>query len=40
MAVYLRKRESRNRDLVDSYYMMVNEAEKYRAKENSAALII
>ena len=40
MAVYLRKLESRHRDLVDSYYIMVNEAEKYRAKENSAALII
>ena len=40
MAVYLKKREGRHRDLVDSYYMMVNEAEKYRAKENSAALIV
>ena len=40
MAVYLKKREKRHRDLVDSYYTMVNEAEKYRDKENSAALVI
>ena len=40
MAVYLKKREKRHRDLVDSYYTMVNEAEKFRDKENSAALVI
>jgi hypothetical protein len=38
MAVYLKKRDRRHRDLVDSYYTMVNEAEKFRDKENAAAL--
>jgi len=40
MAVYLKKREKRHRNLIDSYYTMVNEAEKFRDKENAAALII
>ena len=40
MAQYVRKRESRHRDLIDSYYQMLNEAEKYRDKENAAAIII
>ena len=40
MALYVRKRESRHRDLIDSYYQMLNEAEKYRDKENAAAIII
>ncbi len=40
MAVYLAKREKRHRDLVDSYYQMLNEAEKFRDKENAAAIII
>jgi len=39
MAVYLKKRDKRHRDLVDSYYTMVNEAEKFRDKENAAALV-
>jgi hypothetical protein len=40
MALYLKKRETRHRDIVNSYYSMVNEAEKYRDKENAAAIII
>ena len=40
MAVYLKKRESRHRDMIDTYFVMLNEVEKYRQKENSAALII
>ena len=40
MAAYLKKRENRHRDLIDQYYNMVNEAEKYRDKENAAAIII
>lgn len=40
MSVYVRKREARHRDLIDSYYQMLNEAEKYRDKENAAAIII
>ena len=40
MAVYLKKRQERHRDIIDSYYKMLNEAEKYRDKENSAAIII
>ena len=40
MAVYLKKREKRHRDLIDQYYNMVNEAEKFRDKENAAAIII
>lgn len=40
MATYLKKREQRHRGLVDSYYTRLNEAEKFRAKENAAATII
>ena len=40
MAVYLKKRQERHRDVIDSYYKMLNEAEKFRDKENSAAIII
>ena len=40
MALYLKKRQERHRDVIDSYYHMLNEAEKYRDMENSAALII
>jgi len=40
MAVYLKKRETRHRDMIDTYFCMLNEVEKFRQKENSAALII
>jgi hypothetical protein len=40
MASFLKKREARHKDMIDSYYRMINEAEKYRDKENAAALII
>ena len=40
MAQYLAKREARHRDIIDTYYSMLNEAEKYRQKENSAAIVI
>ena len=40
MALLLKKRQERHRDVIDSYYKMLNEAEKYRDMENSAALII
>ena len=40
MAVYLKKRQERHRDVIDSYYKMLNEAEKFRDMENSAAMII
>ena len=40
MAQYLKKREARHRDMVDSYFKLINEAEKFGNKENSAALII
>lgn len=40
MAAYLKKREKRHRDLIDQYYNMVNEAEKFRDKENSGAIVI
>ena len=40
MAVYLKKRQERHRDVIDSYYKMLNEAEKFRDMENSAAIII
>lgn len=37
MALYLKKREARHRDVIDSYYAMLNEAEKYRERETFAA---
>jgi len=40
MALYLKNREARHRDMVDSYFKLINEAEKFRDKENSAAIII
>ena len=40
MALYLKKRERRHRDLIDQYFSMLNEAEKFRDKENAAAIII
>ena len=40
MAVYLKKREQRHRDIIDSYYRLLNEAEKYAAKETAAAIIV
>lgn len=40
MALLLKKREARHRDMIDTYYLKLNEAEKYRDKENSAAIII
>ena len=40
MALYLKKREGRHRDLIDQYFTMLNEAEKFRDKENAAAIII
>ena len=40
MAVYLKKRETRHRDMIDTYFCMLNEVEKFRQKENSAAVII
>ena len=40
MAALLRKREKRHRDLVDQYYAMLNEAEKFRDQENAAAVTI
>ena len=40
MAVYLKKKESRHRGLIDQYFNMLNEAEKYRDKENAGAIII
>ena len=40
MASLLKKRETRHKDMIDTYYLMINEAEKYRDKENAAALIM
>lgn len=40
MANILKKRQERHKNLVDTYYLMLNEAEKYRDKENAAAVII
>ena len=40
MAKYLQKVESRHRDMIDTYYRMLNEAEKYRPQENAAAIVI
>lgn len=40
MASLLKKREARHKDMIDTYYLKLNEAEKYRDKENSAAIII
>ena len=40
MAQYLKKREARHRDMIDSYFKLINEAEKFGNKENSAAMII
>ena len=40
MASIYRKRQERHNNLVDTYYKMLNEAEKFRDKENSAAVII
>ena len=40
MASLLKKRETRHKNMIDTYYLMINEAEKYRDMENAAALII
>ena len=40
MAVYLKKREARHRDMIDKYFDMLNEVEKFREKENYAAVVI
>ena len=40
MASIYKKRQERHNNLVDTYYKMLNEAEKFRDKENSAAVII
>ena len=40
MAKYLEKRNQRHRDVIDTYYHMLNEAEKYRERETAAALTI
>jgi hypothetical protein len=40
MAQYLKKRDARHRDMIDSYFKLINEAEKFRNKENTAAMII
>lgn len=40
MAVYLKKREARHRDIIDSYFSLLNQAEKYRDKEVASALCI
>ena len=40
MASLLKKREARHKDMIDTYYLKLNEAEKFRSKENSAAIII
>ena len=40
MAQYLKKREARHRDMINTYFTMVNEVEKYRDKETAAAMII
>ena len=40
MAQFLKKREARHRDMIDSYFKLINEAEKFGNKENSAAMII
>ena len=40
MASIFKKRLERHNNLVDTYYKMLNEAEKFRDKENSAAVII
>ena len=40
MALYLKKREARHRDMIDSYFKLINEAEKFRDKENTASVVI
>ncbi len=40
MAIILKKRDNRHQDLINSYYDRVNEAEKFKDRENAAALII
>ena len=40
MASIYKKRQERHNNIVDTYYKMLNEAEKFRDKENSAAVII
>ena len=40
MAQYLKKRDARHRDMINSYFTMLNEVEKFRDQETSAALII
>ena len=40
MALLLKKREARHREMVETYYLKLNEAEKYRDMENSAAIIM
>ena len=40
MAALLKKREQRHKNMIDTYYLMLNEAEKYKDKENAAAVIM
>ena len=40
MAKYLEKRQQRHRDIIDSYYLRLNEAEKFREMETNAAITI
>lgn len=40
MSKYLQKREQRHRDIIDSYYQRLNEAEKFREQETNAAITI
>lgn len=40
MALYLKKREARHRDMIDTYYLKLNQAEKYRDQERAAAVTI
>lgn len=40
MAQYLKKREARHRDMIDNYYLRINEAEKNRDQEVAAATTI
>jgi hypothetical protein len=37
MALYLAKRNDRHRDVIDTYYFLLNEAEKNREREIAAA---
>ena len=40
MALYLKRRDNRHRDIIDSYFHLLNDAEKFRDRENSAAIVI